>query len=66
MAELFSQAGNVGLSIDLPLEKDKQAFNPMINSSLNSEKIESLGWKASFTKKEGFEHSILICKELEK
>lgn len=64
MAMSFSSAGNVSLELDIPTELEKRAFNPMLNSSLNSEKIESLGWNAEFSKEEGFEHSVLICKEL--
>lgn len=64
MAEHFAEAGNVKVEYDLPSEKEKRAFNPMMNSSLNSEKIEALGWNAVFTKEEGFCHSVLICKDL--
>ena len=64
MAEYFSKFGNVMLDFDLPSEKEKQAFNPMLNSSLNSEKLESLGWKPAFAKEEGFEHSINVIKEI--
>ncbi|MBO4638353.1 MAG: NAD-dependent epimerase/dehydratase family protein [Treponema sp.] len=64
MAEYFSKFGGVSLSFDIPSEKEKQAFNPMLNSSLNSEKIEALGWNSSFSREEGFEHSLLICREL--
>ena len=44
--------------------EEKKSFNPMLNSSLNSKKLESLGWKPVFTKEEGFEHSVKICKEI--
>lgn len=63
MAEQFARAGNVNVVYDLPSEREKQAFNPMLNSSLNSEKLESLGWQPVFTKEEGFEHSVIICKD---
>ena len=64
MAEIFACAGNVNLNFSLPSEKEKKAFNPMLNSSLNSEKLESLGWNPVFSMKEGFEHSVVICKDL--
>lgn len=64
MAECFSKAGGVDLHFDLPSEKERRAFNPMINSSLNSKKLESLGWKAVFSKEEGFEHSVNIIREI--
>ena len=66
MAEQFARAGKVSLFFDLPSEKEKQAFNPMLNSSLNSEKLESLGWKSVFSKEDGFEHSVKILQELSK
>ena len=65
MAEHFAKAGNVCLKFDLPSEKEKKAFNPMLNSTLDSTKLEELGWKACFSKEEGFEHSIIIMKETE-
>lgn len=64
MAESYSRFGNVELCFDIPSEKEKLSFNPMLNSSLNSEKLESIGWSAIFSRDEGFEHSVLICKEL--
>lgn len=64
MAEQFAKIGSVGLRFDLPSEMEKQAFNPMLNSSLDSEKIETLGWSPAFSKEEGFEHSIIVAKEL--
>ena len=66
MAELFAKAGNVSVEFDLPSEKEKKAFNPMLNSSLDSSMLEGLGWKPVFEKEEGFFHSVQICKELQK
>lgn len=66
MADIFAKSGNVKCIFDIPKNDEKKAFNPMLNSSLNSEKLESLGWNPVFTKQEGFEHSIEICKELMK
>lgn len=64
MADFFAKSGNVRCIIDMPKEVEKKAFNPMLNSSLDSEKLESLGWQPVFTKEEGFEHSVIICKDL--
>ena len=64
MAEIFAEAGNVKCVFEVPNGAEKKAFNPMQNSSLNSEKLEKLGWKPMFSKNEGFEHSIEICKEM--
>lgn len=64
MAKAFAKYGNVNLKFELPANEEKKAFNPMNNSSLNSNKLEGLGWKPTFSKDEGFEHSITILKEL--
>lgn len=64
MAKYMALAGNVNCIYELPNEKEKTTFNPMANSALNSEKLETLGWKAVFEKEEGFEHSVRICKEI--
>lgn len=63
MAELYANAGNVKLKLELPSEEEKVAFNPMRNSSLNSEKLESLGWMGKFTADIGFTHTIQAIKE---
>lgn len=64
MAENFARIGNVQCNFDIPKETEKKAFNPMMNSSLDSKKLEALGWKAVFEKKEGFEHSVNICRNI--
>ena len=65
MAQAFADAADVKLKFEIPEAEEKKAFNPMNNSSLTSNKLESLGWKPVFTKEEGFEHSIKILKELQ-
>ena len=64
MAESFAKAGNVSLTFDIPTENEKRSFNQMLNSSLNSDKLELLGWQAVFTKQEGFVHSVKIIQEI--
>lgn len=64
MAQSFADEAGVRLVFDCPTETEKKAFNPMMNASLDSEKIEKLGWKPAFSKQEGFKSSIAICKEL--
>lgn len=66
MAKTFAQYAGVNLHFELPVEEEKKAFNPMSNSSLDSTKLEALGWKPVFGKEEGFEHSIKVLKEVEK
>ena len=64
MAKILAEAGNVQLHIDEPTEDDLKQINPMDNSSLNNEKIKSIGYKDSFTVREGLEHTVRILSEL--
>ena len=64
MAICYAKVANVKVIYDEPVTNEKLSFNPMLNSSLNSEKIERHGWKSVFSKEEGFYHSVLICKDL--
>jgi nucleoside-diphosphate-sugar epimerase len=48
LAELFSSAAHVPVIFKDSSNKEKKAFNMMDNSSLNSNKLESLGWKPCF------------------
>lgn len=64
MAQLYADYANVKLLFELPKKEEIKAFNPMNNSSLDSKKLETLGWQPCFTKEEGFKNSISIIKEL--
>jgi nucleoside-diphosphate-sugar epimerase len=63
LAELYAMYGKTRLRFERPSEKEQAAFNPMVNSSLNSEKIVSLGWNGLFDSKTGTEHTILSLRE---
>ncbi len=63
MAECLANAGNVDLVFDLPSKADVDAFNPMDNSSLDSTKIECLGWKGLFCPEKGLSHTVRILKK---
>ena len=63
LAEELAKIGEVELKFELPSELEKNAFNPMVNSSLNSEKLCSLGWKGWFDYKLGLEHTVKIIQE---
>lgn len=63
MAEIVAKAGNVQLLMDLPTEEEKKGFNPMSNSSLNSERLQKLGWKGMFDAKTGLKHTIDILRQ---
>ncbi len=64
MAEITARAAKVKLKMELSSQNDRKAFNPMDNSALNSEKIESLGWYGVFEAEKGISHTIWILSEL--
>ena len=64
MAKYLAEAGDVEVILDIPNEMESVAFNPMDNSSLDSTKIESLGWKGLFTAEEGLRHTVEILREI--
>jgi len=63
MAELLAKEAGVKTSFAEPTAEEKTAFNPMNNSSLNSEKLEGLGWKGIFDAETGFAHTIRVIRE---
>ena len=63
MAEITAKAGGVKLIKATVSESDKKIFNPMDNSSLKSEKLESLGWKGVIGADEGLSSTVKILKE---
>ncbi len=64
MAEKLAQSGNVILHQAVADAEAKKQFNPMDNSSLNSEKLEALGWKGLFDADVGLSHTVQILREL--
>ncbi|HFI0547653.1 TPA: NAD-dependent epimerase/dehydratase family protein, partial [Streptococcus suis] len=66
MANIISQISGVELKFDLPAANNYKEKNPMLNASLASNLIESLGWSAEFTPIRGFQNTIAIIKELKK
>lgn len=63
MAQIIAEEAGVHLFIDIPTKDEQITFNPMDNSSLDSKKIEKLGWKGIFDARKGFSHTITIMKE---
>lgn len=64
MATCIASASGVQVLYDLPTVQEQKQENPMLNASLNSEKLEFLGWAGRFTAEEGFQHTYNILKEL--
>lgn len=62
LAEMYASVGGVKVVFDLPTEAEKAVFNPMDNSSLDSTKLEGLGWRGLFNAKKGIHHTISVLK----
>lgn len=58
MAQIIAEAAQVSLRMELPTQEEAAAFNPMDNSSLDSQKLEALGWRGLFPAEIGFAHTI--------
>lgn len=63
IAELLAEVAGVKLIMDEPTKEERKSFNPMMNSSLNGDKIQGLGWQGLFDARTGFEHTIKIIRE---
>ena len=66
MAEILARSGEVELKMDLPTEAEKKGFNPMQNSSLDSEELLALGWRGLFDAERGLGHTVEILKEIKR
>lgn len=64
MAEILTKTAGVNLRMELPTEEEIKGFNPMSNSSLDSEELMSLGWRGIFDAERGFSHTVEILKEI--
>lgn len=64
MAEIIAKVAKKRVIFDLATKKETANFNPMQNASLNSEKLENLGWKGLFSSEQGFSDTINILKEV--
>lgn len=64
MAEILVKYAGVNLRMELPTEEERKGFNPMSNSSLESESLIGLGWKGCFDAEAGFGHTVKILKEI--
>ena len=64
MAELLAKAAGVALRVEAPTESERKAFNPMSNSSLDSESLLKLGWRGIFGAERGFSRTVEILREI--
>ena len=60
MASIIAEVAGVKLLFELPNELEEKQKNPMDNSSLDSTKLEKLGWVGMFEAKEGLESTYKI------
>lgn len=64
MAEILVASAGVNLRTEVPTETERKAFNPMSNSSLDSSRLQRLGWKGCFDAETGFSHTVRILREI--
>lgn len=64
MAQILADKGHVNLVMETASEEEKKGFNPMSNSSLNSDGLLSLGWKGLFDAETGFSHTVSILRRI--
>ena len=64
IAEALTQLSSSKLVLQQASEEEKKVFNPMINSSLDSKRLEALGWRGLFDIKRGLAHTVSILKEV--
>ena len=63
IAESLAMLADVELKIKLPTNYEKNGFNPMSNSSLDSTELLNLGWRGLFDLVRGLSHTVEILKE---
>ena len=63
LGEMIARAAGVHFLRENATSQEIKAFNPMDNSSLNSTKLEGLGWRGLFDAQRGVAHTINILKE---
>ena len=58
IAEAFAEAGGAEVVFENPSDQEKKGYNLMTNSSLDSERLTGLGWKACFSLEEGTRRTV--------
>ncbi len=59
LADSYAKKSGVKVTFTDPTDMEKAAFNPMNNSSLNSDRLLKLGWKGLFDIDDGVEHDLI-------
>ncbi len=63
-AQTLAEIAGVKIIFELPTEAEKLGYSTVQNSTLDSAKLESLGWESEFTFREGIEHTYNIKREI--
>ena len=63
MAELFAKHGQSQIRFETAAKTESEAFNPMNNSSLNSDRLQGLGWRGMYDAQSGTSITLQILKE---
>lgn len=64
LAEELANCSSKKIIFENPTDVEQKGYNLMDNSSLTSDKLEALGWKASFDLHEGIKHTIDTLKNI--
>ncbi|MCR4594588.1 MAG: NAD-dependent epimerase/dehydratase family protein [Clostridiales bacterium] len=64
LSEIIASITGVTVTRVIPDDSEKKAFNPMMNSSLDSNSLEQLGWKGLVDADEGLRHTCEIIKNI--
>ena len=64
IAEAIAEQAGVKVIQETASEAEKASYNLMTNSSLNSDKLEALGWKAAYSLTDGAKRTIEILRQL--
>lgn len=63
LAEAYAAYAGCRVEFEDASVQEQQSFNMMDNSSLTSEKLEALGWKANFSMEEGVRRTIALLRQ---
>ncbi len=63
LAEAFAASAGCMVEFETASDQEQHSYNMMDNSSLTSDKLEALGWKAKFSLEEGARRTIELLRE---
>ena len=65
IANAMAEAAGRKVIYEIPTEQERKGYNLMTNSSLDSAKLESLGWSACFNLREGAERTVSMYRAMQ-